>query len=408
MLSHSLLLAAPLLLTGAPAAARAGGDLTQAAYVWQLARSAALDEAVAAHGDAFDELVVLGAEVRRTGAGYEVQRARTLAMPLGDRPVVVAIRIGPVPLDEDLSRIALRLAEDAAVAHELHGLQIDYDCPSGALAGYARWLTELRRALPSPLALSITGLPTWLGRGELRDVLAAVDGWVLQVHGLEPPAHVDDPVALVDPAAALEDIERAARFDVPFQVALPTYGYALTFDAAGKLAGVVAERDLSPLPPGARQRTVLADAPAMSALVARLTADRPAHLRGVAWYRLPLPGDALAWTWPTLAAVMAGDDVAPRLEVVLRPQPDDPELVEVLLRSRGTADAPVPRRLRIASSSLAADGQGGFTLAAREPTRVVLEARALRAYLRAGEERVVGWLRLPAGAAAPREVTVDG
>ena len=26
------------------------------------------------------------------------RRARTLAMPLGDRPVVVAIRIGPVPL----------------------------------------------------------------------------------------------------------------------------------------------------------------------------------------------------------------------------------------------------------------------------------------------------------------------
>src|SRR4029077_5145510 len=92
---------------------------------------------------------------------------------------------------------------------------------------------------------------------------------------------------LCDPAAAKKAVEAAARFRRPFRVALPTYGYVVAFDRQGKGGGLSAEGPLLSWPREAMVRVARSDPAAMAGLVRTWTADRPAALSGILWYRLP-------------------------------------------------------------------------------------------------------------------------
>lgn len=48
----------------------------------------------------------------------------------------------------------------------LVGVQIDFDARTRGLAGYAQFLTELRRRLPTKYRLSVTGLLDWSANGD--------------------------------------------------------------------------------------------------------------------------------------------------------------------------------------------------------------------------------------------------
>jgi hypothetical protein len=101
---------------------------------------------------------------------------------------VVARRIEP---PEALTRqLAGTLAEDyralltqPAVKSTIAGLQIDYDCPTGKLQTYARFLEWLREALPAGSRLSITALLDWFGpKTAIAEVVGAVDEFVPQFY----------------------------------------------------------------------------------------------------------------------------------------------------------------------------------------------------------------------------------
>ena len=432
-----LRLAVALLLAAALAAAfaafrrtvpRAAGPLPHETYVWQRdwspAVKAAVDRASSAEaGLRLGGLVVLAAEVSWRGGKPQTVRVAVDHDLLRRQPspVGLALRVGPHAGrmgEADVTRLCELASSLVGEAREAGWspaeLQIDFDSAESKLGDYAAWAAAVRRRV-APLPVTITALPSWLGRGEFVDLARAAGGYVLQVHSFERPAGPDAGLTLCDPAAARRAVERAARIGVPFRVALPTYGYVVAFDRSGKFIGLSAEGPTPAWPADAVLREVRADPQVMADLVARWTADRPAALRGVIWYRLPTDGDALNWRWPTLAAVAQGR----RPQSGLRAASRTPEagLIEVDLVNDGDADADPNVAVRVGwrgADLVAADGLGGFhpadpaagsvDAAAREITLQPVPGRPVPR-LRPGERKAVGWIRLTRP--ADTEVRID-
>jgi hypothetical protein len=282
---------------------------------------------------------------------------------------------GSRPLDGLSLRPMVELARAwRARGVQVRGLEVDHDCPSAALGKYAAWLTRERPLLddpgaagespggrnpprPSELRLSVTALPTWSRAPELPRLVAAVDHVVLQLHAIRAPT-------LFDPDRALLDLERWARVTHrPFRAALPTYRARLR--AGGTLA-------------------------AEPAGVARLLAmlrERPVpYLAGVVWFRLGHRGDPDAWSPRTLAAVVRGEPLAPRLATRLVCAGDG-ELFDIQLENTGSVDGELPRELRLAGSIEVLEGLRGYAALGR---RLVLDRPAR---LRPGESVLVGFAR---------------
>jgi hypothetical protein len=373
---------------GSDRAARAAGPLRHEGYLWQRAASEAVIDAARRAAAELDGTVVLAAEVAHANGERRVHLAPRDLPASG-----LAIRVGPVPAKERAAEGAALpvLARSVLAGRSVAELQLDYDAPTAALAEYAGWLAAVRAELEGEVALTITALPAWLDSPAFSRVLAQVDGYVLQVHSLEPPSN-GEALVLCDAAAARRDVERAARFGKPFRVALPTYGYDVAYAANGRFLGLGAEQELPALPPGARLRRVEADAAAMAALVRGWRDDRPRELAGVVWFRVPVAGDRLAWGWPTLARVIRGEAPAAELAVEVRDAGDG--LVQVMVHNKGSASARAAARVEatIARPIVTADAAGSYALAEMGAERVVFTA-AEPPEVRAGEEVLVGWLR---------------
>ena len=130
--------------------------------------------------------------------------------------------------------------EDAARASRegarVEGLQLDVDVPTRLLARYGRVLRAVRARLPEGTALSVTGLPTWMGAPrELKAALAAADFWVPQFYGAEIPERLERAVPVASAAEVERGVERARRLGLPFYAGLSAYGQALLYSPAGRL-----------------------------------------------------------------------------------------------------------------------------------------------------------------------------
>ena len=334
--------------------------LSQQAYVWQRNWDDAVTRAVTNTAPALDSIVFLNAEVAgdRTvviAPDYDALRAT-------GKPIGLALRANAS------ATITVALATNILATARAHGLapaelQIDFDSPESKLDDYRRWLVPLRDAI-APTPLVITALPCWLRHEtEFRRLVAATDGFVLQVHSIDANTHT-----LCDTDAARRAVAQASRFGKPFRVALPTYGH----------------------PSGLR-----ADPVTLAALVRDLTGTKPEHFTGFIWYRLPTDNDKLNWRWPTLAAVIAGRTPQPSLAAETRQT--QPGLVEIDLVNNGDADAftktTVVVRWRARDAVLlACDALAGF-----DTNVSVNETNATRFLgnprLAPGQRRNIGWLR---------------
>lgn len=218
------------------------------AYIWQRAWTPRVIAAAERSADLVRAWRVLLAEADSAG------RWVTVAVPWNalqatDRPVVAVIRIDG-RLDEArmpvlLDRIVATLDRPAGT---ITGLEIDYDCPTSRLAGYAGFLAVLRQRLPASLKLSITALPTWKNSPALDLLGTSLDEVVLQVHAVDDPHR-----GLFDPDQAEKWIHAfARRVARPLRVALPTYDVRVTW-RDGRLASVEGEMPLltgkTPAPP---------------------------------------------------------------------------------------------------------------------------------------------------------------
>lgn len=381
--------------------------LTHDVYLWQRSWDSDVKAAVGLHSSAFSELVVLAAEVSWKGKSPRLTRVALDydALKRCSPSVGLALRIGPFngpfsgtgePL-ESLSQLASGLLQEAKengiIVREL---QLDFDCADSKLSGYAAWIQSLRRQI-RPVAVTITALPSWLFQSAFKELVRATDGYVLQVHSLQRPKGINDPFDLCPPDMAIRAVDRAGKYGIPFRVALPTYGYRLIFDASGKFLALAAETLPASLPANVRMREVQSDPAAMAELVRHWASERPAALRGIIWYRLPVRGDQLNWPWPTLATVMAGQ--APQERWRFDVQRSKTGLVEISVVNEGQLPLAFPAAVTVRwgqSRLIAADGSGGYVFTEDGPRgcRLQLPPATPTTRLRPGAKHLIGWMRL--------------
>lgn len=391
----------------------ATNSLATEAYVWQRDWNQSVQESVAEHSANFSCLVVLKAEVY-----WHSGEPQTVRVPI-DYPILkragvsvgLALRIGPYagPFSADdkaatfLSDLAQALiAEAKSSGLNVSELQIDFDCAESKLDGYRVWVESIRHKIAA-VPLTITALPSWLKQPAFEKLVAATDGYVLQVHSLEAPKSVNQPFTLCDPVAAQRAVEQAGKFSIPFRVALPTYGYVIAFDSNGKFVGLSAEGPAKSWPANVQLREVRTDPDAMARLVRLWTTNHPAAMRGIIWYRLPVKNDFLNLRWPTLTAMMAGRPPREAIHATVRRV--KPGLVEISLANDGELDlsSQIAVEARWQNARLVAgDGLNGFDLMdGQSSARFQNNQPSFR--LPAGEQQIIGWLRL----SEDREVQVE-
>lgn len=292
------------------------GPLRQEVYVWQRAWPQPVREAVVQHGSNFAEVAVLRAEISwSTSRQPQLTRANVDFATLARlrRPIGLALRIGTYagPFTNDaagnfIADTAARIVADARTNDvRLAELQIDFDCAESKLDGYRVWIEAIQHRV-APLPVTITALPSWLDAAAFERLASITTNYVLQVHSAVRPKSFDAPYTLCEPTAARWAVENAGRIGVPFRVALPTYGHLFAFDANGKFLSLSAEGPRPNWPTNAQIRKVASNTEELSELIQTWTASRPAAMRGVIWYRLPVATDKHNWTWPELQRVMQG------------------------------------------------------------------------------------------------------
>jgi hypothetical protein len=404
------------------------GPLPSAAYLWQRQWNANVRDAVEQAGS-LSEVCVAYAEIEHS-SGSPPTVTRSLGLDWGllarcGRPVGFGVRVHEFPGDVSVAREpypTLRVLVDELCQASLRAglqpaeVQIDFDCPTSRLAGFATWLEDLRHTFPGETFV-FTALPAWLHSRHFTPLAHAAPGYILQLHWLaKPDAAGHPPTTLCDPMQARTAVEQAARLGIPFRVALPTYGYRLVLDRQGRLVAAAAEESRfqgARPPPGGASRTLMADPTAMADLIAGWEARRPRALQGVIWYRLPVAGERLNWQPSTLRAVMAGRHPAPKLSLKFEPAATDGPC-ELRLCNDGEADAPLPKSItvRCACPPVAADGVGGFDLErSNVPTpELIFAPRPTRSetprLLPAGKSISFGWVRL-AGNRAPETMSAQ-
>jgi len=373
--------------------------LPQRGYLWQRDWTPAVTAGLAEVRGHVNGVIVLGAEIHWNGAAPRVVRTNIAwpAVRTAGLPCAVAIRVepfaGPFAPDDAGARTITEtfrslLAEAKAAGVAPVELQLDFDCAQKKLAGYRRWVEAVRPAV-SPVPLVLTTLPAWLDEPEFLPLVRAADGYVLQVHSVPTTANGGRAV-LCDPALARCWVEKAARLGRPFSVALPTYRCLAGYGPDGKLRGVVMDSVRPAWPPDTRVREFGTEADEVAELVHAWQAARPAGLRELIWYRLPVASDQYNWRWPTLAAVMAGRKPVRQLEAVSTGgNPADLAVVNA-----GEADESLDRAVVVewdGGPATAADSLAGWTLRL-EPRRAIFTPDP-GGRLPPGARRSIGWLR---------------
>ena len=382
---------APVASARATSVAPTGSGLTSSVYVWQRAWMPANVTALNDSKAVFSELRVLAAQ-QQPGEGWIDARVDLDALKSDGRAVRQVIRIdGRLPT-LDANAIAKRahdlVAKWRAAGVHVDGVEVDFDCPSSRLADYAKLLAAIKPQLPNDATLSITALPAWIGAPGLADVLARSDEAVLQVHAVSDPKH-----GLFDAKQARQWIEAFAKqTNKPFRVALPAYGSALVLDADGHAVGVESEAALAE--PGARME-LFSDPRAVAGLLRDLERAPPPNLRGIVWFRLPLPGDRRAWPLATIVAVISGND----LHSAWMPAISDGGngAFDVAVRNSGNLEAVLPASVDVGGSGCTdADALPGYRFEkagiehAGAAPRFVRETNAT---LPATQSRPIGWVR---------------
>jgi hypothetical protein len=395
---------------GGPAAA--AGGLAHDGYVWQRKWSEGVSKSVAAApGNGIGEVVILALEIRADGRGVrgvEVTKVEPdwgvlKALPGG---VGLGVRIHPYAgpfegggevMERVIGEVKGMLARAEREGVKVREVQIDFDAAQGKLEGYRVWVEAMKGALAG-VRVEVTVLPAWMEEAAFLPLVKACDAYVLQVHGLAFDGAGEG--VICDLEKARKWIAQARGLGVPFRVALPTYGYMVAYDAAGKRVGIEAEAGYRGKVEGVARRTELTSDPtAMAGLVKELSTQKDAVLRGVIWYRLPVEGDYRNWRWETLKEVMGGRAPVPILKVgLVAAEGGDGVLFDVVLGNEGNADAGLSGVKVVfdgAERIATADGVAGFGVGTVQGTGRLVFHRLVsgEAKVRPGERKVIGWVR---------------
>ncbi len=292
---------------------------SQAFYLWQYTWSPEVSRAaLAVTRQTPEPLYVVAGEI-----GAE-------AVPAPDWPALAACKTGVVPVirvyaesarqletapaqvaDLILAAFAKLQSRAAKAGIQVAELQLDLDCPERLLPDYGKCLRVLRPQL-NGIALTITALPCHVANTSFSGVIDAVDGYTLQLHGVELPQSVHDPVSIIDLSIAKRALIAADRIDKPYLIALPTYAYSFVFDRdTGRSVGLLQPFSPRPNPRTRIVRTVAPD-PETLRHIHRL-AQRSSSCTGVIWFRMPVEGERACWTLDTVTALHNDQPVDTRI-----------------------------------------------------------------------------------------------
>ena len=377
------------------------GHLLQRGYLWQRAWNPAVIAAVQEAGKRMDGMVIIGAEIVWNGSTPETIRGNIDWNTLKNvrKPIALALRVAPYPgpFSRDdpaakfITKVATSLIADAT-SHQLEvsEFQLDFDCAQKKLSGYRLWVEAVRTAV-RPTRFVITTLPAWLNEAAFVPLVRAADGYVLQVHSV-PVSSQNERSFLLDTNLARQWIKKAASFGIPFSVALPTYRCLAGYDKTGKLLGVAMDSVDLAWPPGTRTLDFSTDADDTAKLVSEWLSVRPAELKELIWYRIPVATDQRNWRWPTLAAIMAGRNPIHKLQAIQRG--DNP--IDYAIVNLGEADKLAGAKLTVrwvGASLVSFDALPGWTVALEKTRAIFTRTHGSAMELSPGNERSVGWLR---------------
>lgn len=235
--------------------------------------------------------------------------------------------------EDDLSSIAAYLSNNiaAVVGESAHagvaiaGVEFDYDCPSGKLKDYARFIRAVKPYLDlKGRTISITALPTWFGSPDFPDLINAVDQYVLQLHSFEAPKNGAGTGPIFPADKALGWFKQALLFEKPFYISLPTYGYEAVYGEDNEFVGLRAESGAQYFGDGLKREMVFSDPAAIVKFLntASAIAVRSDHFLGVCWFRLPIPSDRFNWDIATLVRVMDKELPLGNMRVEVTTKPD--------------------------------------------------------------------------------------
>jgi len=376
------------------------GPLKQRGYVWQREWTPAVIDAIGEAEPRMDGVVLLGAEVNLGVKKPEIVKAPIDwdAVKQQSKHCSIALRVspfaGPFRADDAAARTIIDLTRELLSGAREHNvdveeLQFDFDCARKNLGAYRTWLQMLRPVV-HPARFVITTLPAWLDDSQFSALVREVDGYVLQVHSV--PISAGTNAKLSDARLAREWVRKAARFGIPFEVALPTYRCAAGYGPDGKLLSVAMDSVQPVWPPGTRVLEFGADADEIAALVNDWQKTRPPQLRELIWYRVPIATDTRNWRWPTLSAVMSGR--LPKHKLNILQEGENP--IDLSIFNAGEADEQLNANVTATwngAGLTASDALAGWNMKSENGRAIfrVTASHGLR--LPPGATRKIGWLR---------------
>ncbi len=161
--------------------------------------------------DESEAVYLLWGELRADNPSQIVPLRRSA--PTGDAPELwLVVRAERTDWDESAYDQLLDQARRWNARGTLTGVQVDFDSSTGGLSGYAAFLTDMRRRLPSEFKLSATGLMDWPANASDDDLIAmrgALDEIVIQTY--------QETTTIPDYARYLSHADRLA---MPYRIAL--------------------------------------------------------------------------------------------------------------------------------------------------------------------------------------------
>jgi hypothetical protein len=377
------------------------GTLPQRGYLWQRNWTTAVVASILEAQQRFDGIILLAGEIEWTGGKPILARANIDWQMLRSRGIScgIALRIAPYNgsfgADDENTRFIVGAAKSLANLSANQGVvisefQIDFDCAQKDLRTYRSWLRALREAV-HPVRLVLTTLPAWLDDQEFGPLVREADGFVLQVHSV-PISSPNNRASLCDARSARTMVRKAARFGLPFSVALPTYRCSAGYDPTGRLLSVAMDSVQPFWPPGTRVLEFATNVDEMAMLVNEWQQARPPQLREIIWYRLPVATDLRNWRWVTLSAVMSGRKPVRHLEVFQ--EGENP--IDLSIVNTGEADEQLDSLVTATWKSatlVAADALAGWTVDVTNGRAIFRTAAERQMRLSPGGKRQIGWLR---------------
>jgi hypothetical protein len=372
-------------------------QLQQELYIWQRVWTAEHQQALEQSRRHFSAIRILALQYMATAQGPLWHQA-AVNMPLlkqDGRPVTLVLRLdGQIPklpqqqLTEKLQPI-LALYQQAGI--ELAGIEIDYDCARSQLAAYRLWLTQFHAALPKDLPVSITALPDWLKSAEFGPLSAQVSQLTMQLHAVLSPEQ-----GLFAPELAKKwAIAAAAQSQSPLYFALPAYHSALISPASNNKTAQSStaapqywvESEV-PLDIQGERKELRVDPLLVQQWLFWLQQQQLARVKGIVWFRLPLPSDQRSWAYATLAAVASGQPLKTDLQLRLQKTPAGFDLIAKNHGNLALLFA-TPIRLK-ASNCNGADALAGFRLSQQQQEYQLAPTTAVQP-LAVNSSRTLAW-----------------